>query len=73
MTYMWNLKKENKGMNIIKPEQTNRHREQTRGYQWGKWVKVVKRYKLSVTIREISSDDVLYIMVTVVNNTVLHV
>ena len=43
------------------------------GWWLGKWVKVVKRYKLSVTIREISSDDVLYIMVTVVNNTVLHV
>ena len=34
ITYMWNLKYDTNEP-IYKPEQTNRHREQTRGYQWG--------------------------------------
>ena len=33
--YMWNLKKENKQMYIMKQKQTHRIREQTCGYQWG--------------------------------------
>ena len=34
---------------------------------WAKWMKVVKRYKLLVLI---SSGDVMYNMMTIVNNTV---
>ena len=35
ITYMWNLKKYNKLVNITKQQQTHRYREQTSGYQWG--------------------------------------
>ena len=38
----------------------------------GKWVKVVKGYQLPV-IRYISSGDVMYSIVTVLNNAVLHI
>ena len=34
ITYMWNLKKYNKLVNITKKKQTHRYREQTSGYQW---------------------------------------
>ena len=33
---MWESKKYNKLVNITKKKQTNRYRELTRGYQWGK-------------------------------------
>ena len=35
ITYMWNLKKYNKLVNITKKE-NHRYREQTNCYQWGK-------------------------------------
>ena len=34
ITYMRNLKKYNKLVNITKKKQSHRHREQTGGYQW---------------------------------------
>ena len=36
ITYMWNLKKYKKLVNITKKQQTHRYREQTSGYQWDK-------------------------------------
>ena len=39
------------------------------GWRWGKWGKVVKRYKIPV-IRLISSTGLMYSMVTIVNNIV---
>ena len=38
----------------------------------GKWVSVVKEYKLPV-IRLISSGDVMYSIVTIVDSTVLYI
>ena len=35
VAYMWNLKKYNELVTIIKKKQTHRSREQTSGYQWG--------------------------------------
>ena len=39
ITYMWNLKKKDKQMNVTKQKQTHRYREQTSGYwsgdRWG--------------------------------------
>ena len=35
ITYIWNLKKYNKLVNITKKKETNRYREQTSGYHWG--------------------------------------
>ena len=35
--------------------------------EWAKWMKVFKRYKLSV-IRELSHGDLMYSMVTIVKN-----
>ena len=35
ITYMWNLKKYNKLVNMTKKKQMHRYREQTSGYQWG--------------------------------------
>jgi len=42
------------------------------GGEWMKWVKRVKRYKLEV-IKYISPGDVMYSMVTIVNNTVPYI
>ena len=39
------------------------------GWKWGKWVKMLKRYILAVTIA-ISSGDGMYNMVTAVSNMV---
>ena len=39
------------------------------GWEWGKWVKLGKRYKLPV----ISPGYTMYSMVTTVNNTVIYV
>ena len=39
---------------------------------WDKQVKVIKRYKILV-IKSISHGDLMYIMVTIVNNIVLHI
>ena len=36
-----------------------------------KWMKVVKRYKLPV-IRKIRSGDIMYSMLTIVNNAILY-
>ena len=37
-----------------------------------KWVKGVERYKLQI-IKKVSPGDVMYSMVTIVNNTVLYI
>lgn len=37
---------------------------------WAKWVKRVKRHKLSV-MKYVNHRDVIYSLVTIVNNTVL--
>ena len=41
------------------------------GGKWEKWVKGVKRYKLTF-IKQKSHGDVTYSMVTIVNNIVAH-
>lgn len=42
------------------------------GRERAKWVKRVRRYKFP-DIKYVSHGDVLYSMVTLVNNTVLHI
>ena len=42
------------------------------GGGWAKWEKVVERYKFPV-IRQVSSGNVMYSMVTKVNHTVLQI
>ena len=42
-----------------------------RGWEWMKWVKGVKMYKLPVD--KISPGDLMYSMATIDNNTILHV
>lgn len=56
----------------------HRYREEIDSCQRGrrggmmKWVKGIKRYKLLV-MKQISHGNIMYIMVTVVNNTVWHI
>lgn len=64
---MWNLKNK---------KQTHRYRVQIGGCQeagdlgWGQWVKWVKVVKIHTSGYEISCGDVMYTMVTIVNNNV---
>ena len=44
----------------------------TRGAGLGKWMKAVKRYKLPV-IRQISSRDVMYNMINIINTAVCYI
>ena len=55
-------------------KQTHRNGDQTRGVVWGKgnWMKVVKRYKLPIR-RLISSRDVIYNKINIVNTVVIYV
>ena len=67
---MWNLKQ--KKPQTVKLIETESKKVVARGWGWGqgnreRWV---KRYKLSA-VRGIRSEDVMYDMVTVVDNTVL--
>ena len=64
LTCMWNLNKQTK---CIDTEQTGGNQRRGVG-QWGKWVKVVRRYKFPV----ISPGDVMDSVVTIVNNTTLY-
>lgn len=43
-----------------------------RGGEWTKWVKVVKRHSLPV-ITNVRPEDVMYNMVTTVNNAVVSI
>ena len=43
-----------------------------KGLGWADCLKVVKKYKLPI-IKEISPGDVTYIMVTIINSTILHI
>lgn len=58
---------------ITLPKQTNSEKEigfvVTRGggRGWGNWIKVVKKYKFPV-IRQVSTTDIMYSMMTVVNS-----
>lgn len=49
-THMWNIKKQNKGINKqMNKKQTYKYREKTRvgrGKGWAKWVKGKGRYRL---------------------------
>ena len=63
---------ENKQTNK-KQKKPHSYKEQIGGCQrWAKCVTIVKRYKIPV-IRKINPGDVLYSMVTIVNNTVLDI
>ena len=62
---MWNLKIE-----LIETE-NGLMVDRWRVKDEGKWVKVIKRYKLSV--RRFSSEDIMYSLVTVVNKALLYI
>ena len=61
------------GQLYLKNKQTHRKRDQICGYQrWdGKWLMVVKRYKLPV-IRKISTRDVNYNMINIINTALCY-
>ena len=67
---MWNLKQ--KKPQTVKLIETESKKVVARGWGWGQGnrERLVKRYKLSA-VRGIRSEDVMYDMVTVVDNTVL--
>ena len=73
LTYMWNLK------TTTKPNSQTQRTDQWlpevgSGWvgEWAKWVKEVTKHKLLVTKCK-SHGDVIYSMVTIVNNTVLYI
>ena len=67
---MWNLKQ--KKPQTVKLIETESKKVVAWGWGWGQGnrERLVKRYKLSA-VRGIRSEDVMYDMVTVVDNTVL--
>ena len=74
LTYMWNLKTKTKPkqykIELIDTE--NRLVVARGGEGWAKQVKGIKRYKPSI-IKEISHGDVMYSMMIIVSNIILHV
>ena len=73
LTYMWNLKiqKQNKKTSLYLHIADWRLQGMGLG-EWKKWVKEVKRYKLSV-IKWISHRDIMYSMRIIINNIILHI
>ena len=69
---MWNLKNQNKRNNKI---QTQRRSDlclpDSWGGVWENWMKVIGRYKLPV-VRQVSTEDVMYKMMTIVNPAILY-
>ena len=74
LTHMGNLKNKHKHKQTNKKHHAHKYGEQICGChrQRVKWVKGVKRYKLSL-VKQITPGDVTNSMATVVNNTVLYI